>query len=182
MSVNIPIIAYALAEGAGQLAGTEEGAKNAHNLLAVSEAMTWIDGQAAELLSASGAEHYSRSSPFEYFEGSRVVFEPRPYEKRKLKKLLDFYYGRKICLLIPSHTALFKVYDDDVLPRVWDRRKFGYNIEIISVTCPEYPLNPSVGIPDKGISEYLVGNAMETEEYIQRSVKGSISQRKATWE
>ena len=181
MSISIPIIAYALAEGAGQLAATEEGAKNAHNLSAVSEAMTWIDGQAAELLSVSGAEHHSRSSPFEYFEGSRVVFEPRPYEKHKLKKLLDYYHGQKICLLIPSHTALFKVYDDHVLPRVWDRRKFGYNIEIISVTSPGYPLNPSVGIPNDGIAEYLIGNAMQTEEYIQRSVRGSISQRKAPW-
>ena len=181
MSISIPIIAYALAQGTGQLAATEAGAKNAANLRDVSEAMTWIDGHATELLSGSGEEHYSRSSPFEYFDGRRVTFEPRPYEKRNLKRLLDFYHGRKICLLIPSHTALFKVYDDDVLPRVWDRRKFGYNIEIISVTCPEYPLNPSVGIPNEGISEYLIGNAMKTEGHIQRSVMGSISQRKKPW-
>ena len=181
VAIHIPIIAYALAEGTGQLAATEEGKKNKDNLRAVSKAMIWIDGQAAELLSECGEEHYSRSSPFDYFEGSRVVFEPRPYEKRKLKTLLDFYRGRKICLLIPSHTALFEAYDDEVLTQVWDRRRFGYNIEIISVNCPEYPLKPSVGIPSIGITNYLIQNAMETEEYMKRSVKGSISQRKIPW-
>ncbi|MCZ4345540.1 hypothetical protein [Devosia neptuniae] len=181
MSISIPIIAYALAQGTGRIATTEASTKNANNLRVTSEAITWIDGQATELLSKSGEEHYSRSSPFEYFDGRRITFEPHPYEKRELKRLLDFYHGQKICLLIPSHTALFKVYDDDVLPRVWNRLIFGYDIEVISVTCPEYPLHPSVGIPNGGITKYLIGNAMKTESHIQNSVTGSMSQRKTPW-
>lgn len=181
MSISIPIVAYALAEGSGHLATTPEGAKNAGNLRAVSEAMSWIDAQAIELLSVCGEEHRCRTSPFDYFDGRRVTFEPRPYEKQNLERLLNFYGGRKLCLLVPSRKALFKMWDDEVLRRVWDRRKYGYQVELLSVECEDYPLRSDVGFLHNKIADYLIGNAMRTESFVENSVKSSISQPKSHW-
>lgn len=181
MSISIPIVAYALSEGSGHLATTPEGAKNASNLRAVSEAMSWIDAQAIELLSACGEEYRGRNSPFDYFDGRRVTFEPLPYEKRNLENLLNFYGGRKLCLLVPSRAALFKMWDDEILRRVWDRRKYGYQVELLSVECEDYPLRSEVGLLHDEIADYLIRNAMRTESFVENSVKSSLSQPKPHW-
>lgn len=176
MTLQMPIIAYALAEGSGKLAMTPEGKKNASNLSSVSAAMSWIDAQAHDLISVSGIEYSGLETPFEYYEGSRITFEPVSYAKYKLEKILNLYAGRKISLLIPSREALFKTYDDPVMSKIWDRRTHGYDVEILSVQCPDFPLRRSLGILGPHIRDYLIQNAMRTEAYITKSVKGSASQ------
>lgn len=179
MTIYLPIIGYAPAEGSGVKASTPEGQKNVDNLADVSAAMSWIERQSSELIGNCGAEYQQLTSPFYYFDGSRIAFDSDIVFRSTLESILTTFRGKRVCLLVPSRKLFFDNFESEVIRILWDRKEHGLRGQVLSVKCDDYPLGSYVGIPKNGIFDYLCENALRTNIYMTNWVNGQRANQRA---
>jgi hypothetical protein len=179
MTLFLPIVGYVLAEGSGSRAMTVQGDKNLHALNIVKQTLSTLSGLSRVIISQSGPMYADMEDVCEYIGGSIVTFEPEIYNKVGLSEILDGHEGGSVCILVPRRKYFYLAYDDPVMNRIVDREIHGYEVQVISVDCPDYPLSRLAQIPPEQVRGYLIANAMETELYGRSSVASSRAEKTA---
>ena len=179
MTIYLPIVGYAPAEGAGAKASTPDGVKNTANLKAVLAAMSWIEAQSDELITSCPEEYRHLKSPFHYVGGARVAFDDDLVFRTALGKILKEFKMSKFCLLVPSRQLFFDDFENEYTRILWDRKEHGIRGQVLSVHCDEYPLDKMVGRPRHGIFDYLCENVLRSNNYLVNWVNG-VRSRPAT--